>query len=177
MLDPDMTLIVEHYVSSVLKESTTLNELQSRIHGLDHWWRVWKNAEWLTTTNAIRGVDLEVVALFALFHDSMRINDYEDPGHAERGWFLFEYLYDGSGDLLTQTQMSQLMTAICFHHEGQTHSSPTVGVCWDADRLDIHRKGVWPDPRFMSTGAGRLTALGRIRPNLLAIRKTQLGDT
>lgn len=176
MAEPGTTLIVEHYVADVLKESSTLNELQSRLHGLDHWWRVWKNAEWLTTRNVIKGVDLEVVALFALFHDSMRVNDQNDPGHPERGWFLFEYLYDGIGHVLTETQTSQLMTAICFHHEGRTHESPTVGVCWDADRMDIYRKGLWPDPQLMSTGAARIMALGRVVPDLSALRKTQLGE-
>ncbi|MFN9877484.1 MAG: hypothetical protein ACK557_03300, partial [Planctomycetota bacterium] len=31
------------------------------------------------------GADLEVVALFALFHDACRRNEFRDPGHGQRG--------------------------------------------------------------------------------------------
>ena len=46
-------------------ESTTLNVLQSRVHGLDHWFRVWQNAQLLIGSEPT--ADLEVVALYALF--------------------------------------------------------------------------------------------------------------
>ena len=158
------TMLASHYIPDVLQESTTLNDLQSRLHGLDHWWRVWKNAEWLVARGEMKGVDMELVALFALFHDAMRLNDCQDPEHGTRGWLLFEYLYDGAGHILTADQQYKLRDALCDHHEAPTHFDPTIGLCWDADRLDIHRKGIWPDPRLMSTGAGRLLAMGRIRP-------------
>jgi hypothetical protein len=32
---------------------------------------------------------------------------------------------------------------------------PTVGACWDADRLDLPRVGVTVDPRLLSTAAAR----------------------
>jgi len=159
-------MIAEHYVADVLHESNTLNVLQSRMHGLDHWFRVWKNAQWLISHSEIKDVDMEVVALFALFHDSMRVNDGNDPEHGTRGWLLFQYLYDGAGHILTKNQSLLLSSACEDHSNGLPHPDPTIAVCWDADRLDIHRHGIWPDPRFMSTGAGRLLALSRIRPGM-----------
>jgi len=157
-------MIAEHYVADVLRESNTLNVLQSRAHGLDHWFRVWKNGQWLTTQSEIKDVDMEVVALFALFHDSMRVNEGNDPEHGTRGWLLWKYLYDGSGHTLTDIQDRQLATACEDHSNGLTHSDPTIAICWDADRLDIHRHGIWPDSHLMSTGAGQILALRRTYP-------------
>jgi uncharacterized protein len=36
-----------------------------------------------------------------------------------------------------------------------TSEVPTIGVCWDADRLDLTRVGIMPDPEFFSTAAGK----------------------
>ena len=47
------------------------------VHGLQHWQRVERNGLYLAKKEG--GDDL-VVSLFALFHDSQRVNDYEDPG-------------------------------------------------------------------------------------------------
>jgi uncharacterized protein len=33
-----------------------------------------------------------------------------------------------------------------------------IGMCWDADRLDLTRIGVTPDPALMSTPAGKRAA-------------------
>ncbi len=40
---------------------------------------------------------------------------------------------------------------------------PTVGVCFDADRLDLGRVDVEPDPELMSTDAGRRRAVTHYR--------------
>src|SRR5436190_7503821 len=52
-------------------------------HGVVHWARVFENGLRLAEAT---GADREVVALFALFHDSRRIDDYDvDEGHGLRG--------------------------------------------------------------------------------------------
>jgi hypothetical protein len=38
---------------------------------------------------------------------------------------------------------------------GGTTSDPTIGACWDADRLDLWRLGRRPDPMLLSTPAAR----------------------
>jgi uncharacterized protein len=51
-------------------------------HGVVHWARVLENG--LRVAEAT-GVDPEVVRLFALFHDSRRINEVRDDGDGLRG--------------------------------------------------------------------------------------------
>jgi hypothetical protein len=41
------------------------------------------------------------------------------------------------------------------HTDGHITDDPLVGACWDADRLDLPRVGIAPDPRYLSTQAGR----------------------
>lgn len=48
------------------------------------------------------------------------------------------------------------------HAFGETCSDPTIALCWDADRLDIGRVGIAPDPIYFSTETARaLAASGR----------------
>lgn len=146
----------------VLRESHTLNVLQSRLHGLDHWWRVWKNAVLISDRDT---VDMEVVAMFALFHDSMRLNDDKDSAHGMRGFRLWERCKQISPDLETlfhHRQEELLFEACAEHTEGHRTTDPTIAVCWDADRLDLHRVGIWPDARFMSTQEGIALCMNRI---------------
>ena len=35
---------------------------------------------------------------------------------------------------------------------------PTIGTCWDADRLDLGRVGIVPQPKFMSTAFAKEVA-------------------
>jgi len=156
-------MIASLCVPYVLHESHTLNVLQSRLHGLDHWFRIWKNAQMLTGLDL--HADLEVVALYALFHDSMRLNDGEDPGHGFRGYKLWER-YNRLEDVkqyLTQNQIELLLEACTEHSSGFKSDDPTIAVCWDADRLDLYRKGIWPDPRLMSTQTGFDLTMNRVR--------------
>jgi uncharacterized protein len=41
------------------------------------------------------------------------------------------------------------------HTNGGVAPDPTVGACWDADRLNLWRVGIRPDPRLLTTGAAR----------------------
>ena len=51
-------------------------------HGVLHWARVLENGLRIAEVN---GADREVVTLFALFHDSRRINGFQDDGYGQRG--------------------------------------------------------------------------------------------
>lgn len=157
-------MIVTQCVPYVLHESHTLNILQSRMHGLDHWFRVWKNAQLLV--EGTPSVDLEVVALYALFHDSMRVNDGADIDHGYRGYKLWErfYLMRDLGRFVSDRQSELLFEACVEHSKGYKSTNPTIAVCWDADRMDLHRKGVWPDARFLSTNVALGLIMTRITP-------------
>lgn len=156
-------MIAARCVPYVLRESYTLNVLQSRMHGLDHWFRVWKNAQMLTGMES--RADMEIVALFSLFHDSMRKNDNQDPGHGNRGYKLWERVHqmEGLGEFLSNRQNELLFEACSEHDNGHRSMDPTIAVCWDSDRLDLYRMGTWPDARYMSTQAGIDLAMNRLR--------------
>jgi uncharacterized protein len=121
------------------------------IHGIHHWQRVERFGAQIA---AASGADESVVRLFALFHDSRRVNDGADPGHGARGAAYASKLRGQMFDL-PDGAFALLREACIGHSEGRTHDDPTIGACWDADRLDLPRVGVLPDPRFMSTRAGR----------------------
>jgi uncharacterized protein len=53
--------------------------------------------------------------------------------------------------------------ACTWHTHSQLSDNPTIGTCWDADRLDLGRVGVEPSPEYMSTEFGReIAAQGSI---------------
>lgn len=123
----------------------------SSLHGLDHWRRVTDNSVALAAETP--GADAEIAMLFGLFHDSMRENDGHDPEHGPRAAKLAERL---SG--LTGYRLELLMLACERHADGEVSSEPTIGVCWDADRLDLPRVGIRPHVSLISTEAGRARA-------------------
>lgn len=56
----------------------------------------------------------------------------------------------------------------CIWHTDKDHSDdPTIGTCWDADRLDLGRVGVVPSEDFMSTSFAKEAArVGSFQPLL-----------
>lgn len=121
------------------------------IHGLPHWGRVLENGRRLAQP---AGADPLVVDLFALFHDARRTNENRDPGHGARGADLARQLRS-SLPPLTDSQFELLCDACDHHTDGQVTSDPTIGMCWDADRLDLWRVGISPTEKLLSTEAAR----------------------
>ena len=121
------------------------------VHGPDHWRRVERNGLLLATRT---GADLEVVRLFALFHDSCRQNENHDHGHGARGAEYAKTLRGSAFDL-PDDRFALLHYACVWHTDGEHHTDPTIATCWDADRLDLGRVGLIPDPALMSTDFGR----------------------
>lgn len=117
------------------------------IHGPSHWRRVAQNGCWLASRT---GADPFVTRLFAWFHDSRRINDGADHNHGLRG---AEYAASLRGFLFDMEDASfdQLYFACQWHTDKDFSDDPTIGTCWDADRLDLGRVGVIPSQEFMST--------------------------
>jgi len=58
-------------------------------HGINHFARVYDIGMKLCRQN---GANCNVVGLFAIFHDSGRINEHTDPGHGRRGAAIAERL-------------------------------------------------------------------------------------
>ena len=136
-------------VDAVLERSTGKH---SSIHGESHWQRV--AAAGLALLPETPDADPALVFLFALFHDSMRLNDDHDPLHGPRGAALARELRGEAFDL-EAAEMGLLGFACEEHTNGGVGPDPTVGVCWDADRLNLWRVGIRPSPRLLSTEAAR----------------------
>ncbi len=121
------------------------------IHGAPHWARVRWNGLQLARRN---GANPKVVELFAFLHDSRREHDGGDRHHGARA---AELIHDLDGHLFTlaMDERVQLETACREHSLGRLHGDLTVRTCWDADRLDLGRVGIRPDPNRLSTPHAR----------------------
>ena len=129
---------------AVLSAATNPTVSNSSVH--EHWSRVAANGLALATETT--GADKHVVSLFALLHDSMRENDSYDPEHGLRAAGLALELF--ALLKVDHHQLQCLTRALAEHDRGQVSDDPTIGCCWDADRLDLPRVGTTPDPRFFS---------------------------
>ena len=105
------------------------------------------------------GADVTIVRLFAVLHDSRRHDDGSDWGHGQRGAELARLLRGKYFDL-GDDDLQILCDACAAHEMGGVSDHPTIGTCWDADRLDLGRVGARPDPAYMSTDAGKRAARG-----------------
>jgi uncharacterized protein len=120
-------------------------------HGIAHWARVRANGLMLAEQT---GADRHVVELFAFFHDSRRTREGIDQGHGSRGSVLAEQLR-GKFFEASDAEMALLRHACMYHSDGINTGDTTVLTCWDADRLDLGRVGITPDPRYLGTKAAR----------------------
>jgi uncharacterized protein len=144
---------------------------ENSIHGPDHWRRVERNGLLLATRT---GADITIVRLFALFHDSRRESDGWDDGHGERGAEYAASLRSASFDL--PDDLFELLHYACvWHTDGEHHADPTIGTCWDADRLDLGRVYITPNPRYMSTQFGREIAAHGCLSSFLPTTANALG--
>ncbi len=130
--------------------------IDSHIHGELHWRTVAANGLWLA--GSVDDVDIRVVVLFALLHDTMRQNDGHDPEHGRRAAAFADELHMEGVLGIAASKLDVLMHACAEHADGTVSTDPTVGSCWDADRLDLPRVGVTPRPELFSTDIARSRA-------------------
>ena len=100
------------------------------------------------------GAKPQVVELFALFHDSRRINEGIDEDHGRRGSELARELR-GTFYELDDEDFGLLVQACDLHTEGLLEGDRTLLTCWDADRLDLGRVGILPRPEKLCTAGAR----------------------
>lgn len=127
------------------------------IHGAPHWSRVRHNGLLLAKHT---GANTRVVEYFSFIHDLGRENDHHDPEHGLRSAAIAERI---AGDLIdvSEQELALLTEACCGHSDGHILADVTVMTCWDADRLDLGRVGIRPDPSRLCNVAAR-------HPELLA---------
>jgi uncharacterized protein len=89
-----------------------------------------------------------------VLHDSHRLNDGYDPLHGSRA-SVYVAKRNGVEFDLSEDQLFDLVTACRYHTSATFAAAVTVQACWDADRLDLSRVGVLPDPRYLNTEAAQ----------------------
>ncbi len=139
---------------------------ESARHGELHWRCV--AATGLELASADADVDRTLVFCFGLLHDTRRVNEAVDPGHGPRAaQFAEELRADGVVLQLDEPRFATLVEALRLHSDGQVSSDPTIGTCWDADRLHLPRVSIVPNPALFSTraahGRARLSAAETLR--------------
>lgn len=121
------------------------------IHGAPHWARVRRNGLMLAKLNDARE---DVVECFALIHDIQRMHDGTDPEHGRRAADYARKL-NASYLHLNAAALEMLIYACEYHSHGLIEADVTVQTCWDADRLDLGRVGIRPDPNRLSTAPAK----------------------
>ena len=135
---------------------------QNGIHGVAHWARVLETGVRLAE---VTGANIEVVQLFAVFHDSQRVTEKTDPSHGIRGAAFAAELRGKLFDL-NDDDFDLLFVACAGHMDNPTDDDPTVQICWDADRLDLGRVGASIDPLWL----GEATVRGSPASPFLLVR-------
>ena len=124
------------------------------IHGISHWDRVASNADTLCTSD----VDSLVVRAFAYIHDVERVNESDDWQHGPRAALLVDEIRSSVLSFLNDQEIEQLKDACRLHTIRHKTEDETVNACFDADRLDLGRVGITPNPNKMATVQGRIIA-------------------
>jgi uncharacterized protein len=118
-------------------------------HGIYHWKRVEKIGLYLSKATK---ANVDIVRLFAVLHDSRRVNEYIDPEHGLRAAKFAEKLYEEGRIDISSSQLKQLLFACRYHSDSSKEiNNITIQTCWDSDRLDIWRVGKTPSSLYMKT--------------------------
>jgi uncharacterized protein len=122
------------------------------MHGVPHWSRVLR----FGTEIAVRlDVDPHPVRLFAFLHDCCRLSEGDDPEHGPRA-ADFAWSLQQQGLLGLDRPTAMMVAEACrWHSDGLVDGPPLIQACWDADRLDVGRVGIRPDPRRLCSDAAR----------------------
>lgn len=129
-------------------------------HGPAHWDAVERNVLCLTLCSDLASDDIAICRLFAIFHDCERANEGYDPEHGHRAAeYIAEYHTVAIRRWIDAERFERLLDAYRFHNDGRTSDDAIIGICWDADRLELPRVGIIPEVRYFSTEQGRRAAL------------------
>lgn len=141
--------------------------IDSEFHGLAHWSQVESNGLLLAP---LTGADVTVVRLFALFHDCQRRDDGCDAAHGPRGAAFAERCFEEGLLGITPGQFAQLHHACAYHTTEHRAGDATIDTCYDADRLDLGRIGILPDPAKMATAPGAKIARKALRAKVAPLK-------
>ena len=134
-----------------VREYVLMNPRERGCHGIDHWDRVYANGQQLIT----RKVNPLVVGLFAYLHDYCREDDGDDLQHGPRAAEFIDAVRDTLLMDVNDKDIHMLKEACRLHTVATKTGNPTIDACFDADRLDLGRVGIIPDPARMATKKGK----------------------
>ena len=122
-------------------------------HGISHWQRVERNGVLLSMNNGSlrNGIKINVVRAFAYLHDKCRIDDWEDLEHGIRAAEMIPTIRNTVLKDLDDEEIALLEKACRCHTTERSTGNPTIDICFDADRLDLGRVGIKPNPKLMAT--------------------------
>jgi uncharacterized protein len=134
---------------------------RSFLHGDAHWRAVALAGLWIADRTP--GADRAFIVTFAKLHDAQRQSDGRDPDHGARAAQRFqEAPADGYKPRTRRTR--EMVHALANHTAGVRANTLNVGICWDADRLNLWRVGIVPDRSLLTTPVARTAhALSRGR--------------
>lgn len=135
---------------SKIRDWALKNARYSNIHGVEHWDRVYQNGQRLASPD----VDILVVGAFAYLHDVCRENDGTDINHGLRASKKVDEIRNTILISFSDEQIGLLKIACKYHTTRRKMGHPTIDACFDADRLDLGRVGITPNPKKMATKAG-----------------------
>jgi len=166
--------------------------VDSELHGYKHWMSVYRNAVMVAEVAGLHtfspyaaevspDLDFTAVAiLFALFHDCRRNDDGHDVTHGAFGAHAL-LSYVNSGKLEFTDEVMAAVMACSAHTVVETPASDlgftgtewldnplitaAVGMCLDADRIDLRRLGIEPNPRFLYHKAATLSVYSTLTKN------------
>lgn len=134
-----------------VREYVLTDSRERGCHGIDHWDRVYANGQLLIT----RKVKPLVVGLFAYLHDFCREDDGDDLQHGPRAAEFIDTVRDSLLRDVSDDDIHLLKEACRLHTVVDRTGNPTIDACFDADRLDLGRVGIIPDPARMATKKGK----------------------
>lgn len=123
-----------------------------RVHGVEHWDRVAIFGQLLYQD----GADMDVIRSFAYLHDSERQSNAVDVDHGIRASKLIDTIRDTLLGYLSDMQIEKLKQACELHSVAHKTGDITIDICFDADRIDLFRYGVFvmPKAELMATKQG-----------------------
>lgn len=128
------------------------------IHGLRHWKHVEQYG--LSMAEQDSRINKTVVRLFACFHDCKRISDGRDLQHGPRAAAFLDEIRENILSWLSDEEFRQLREAVQQHtFQNVSTGDVTIDTCIDADRLDLGRIGMTPDPARMLSILGKEKAV------------------
>jgi len=124
-------------------------------HGKRHWEKVDKNVSMM---GAMKGSkeNIKVCRLFAILHDAKRTTQGCCSDHGEEAVKWVEVNREELlGEWVSDDEFLLLKEAIAGHTRGELSFDPTIGCCWDADRMDLIRVETIPRREMFSTQAAK----------------------